>query len=338
RPYMSYFHHTHFPSVEVFGIIPWRKELLQGIYKCKHIVFQTARDCRNFKQAYQSFVADKLTETTIQNHISFHPISIDAQDFSNTSNTEKVKDITKKIKQAFEPFKVILSVDRLDYSKGVLERLTAFKELLMDYPKYHKKVVLVMIVVPSRTNVASYEKHKKKVDELVGNINAMFAVPEWRPVHYYYQHFDRETLCAYYATADVCLITSLRDGLNLVSKEYVACRNSNTGVLILSEMAGAAKELKYALKVHPYDTTQIKEAVNYALLMDEQEERTRMEYLRTQVFNNTIFDWVSRIFQEVFCLYEGLNYTFEQNLNAELINKLKSKFKHAEKRYILLDY
>jgi len=343
RPYMSYFHHIHFPSVEVFGIIPWRTELLEAVFKCKHLVFQTEQDCNNFKLAYKHFVSDDSKKslsgrTRLVNKISFHPISIDAQEFSLTTSTEKVKNTVQKMSDAFDPFKIILSVDRLDYSKGVLERLAAYKELLMDHPEYRSKIVLVMIIVPSRTNVASYENHKKKVDELVGNINAMFATPEWRPINYYYQHFDRETLCAYYATADVCLITSLRDGLNLVSKEYVACRNSNTGVLILSEMAGAAKELKYALKVHPYDTTQIKEAVNYALLMDEQEERTRMEYLRTQVFNNTIFDWVNRIFQEVFCLYEGLSYTFEQNLNAELINKLKSKFKHAEKRYILLDY
>lgn len=342
RPYMSYFHHTHFPSVEVFGIIPWRKELLQGIYKCKHIVFQTKRDCRNFKQAYQCFVSDQAPEvspqSSVQNHISYHPISIDAQDFSSISDSPKVKDIANNIKQAFEPFKVILSVDRLDYSKGVLERLTAFKELLIDYPKYHKQVVLVMIVVPSRTNVVSYEKHKKKVDELVGNINAMFAVPEWRPVHYYYQHFDRETLCAYYSTADVCLITSLRDGLNLVSKEYVACRNNNNGVLILSEMAGSANELQTALKVHPYDTKQIKEAVNYALAISPEEEQTRMANLRTQVFNHTIFDWVNTIFQEVFDLYENLSYTVDNYLSPTLMELLKTQFKEAEKRYILLDY
>src|SRR5690606_13397934 len=184
----------------------------------------------------------------------------------------------------------------------------------------------------------SYEKHKKKVDELVGNINAMFAVPEWRPVHYYYQHFDRETLCAYYSTADVCLITSLRDGLNLVSKEYVACRNANNGVLILSEMAGSANELQTALKVHPYDTKQIKEAVNYALEISPEEEQNRMTNLRTQVFNHTIFDWVNTIFDEVFELYDGLSYTIDNYLSPRLVERLKTEFKEAKKRFILLDY
>lgn len=340
RPYMSYFHHIHFPSVEVFGIIPWRTELLEAVYKCKHLVFQTEQDCNNFKLAYNRFAANHLKNNTsdTSHKISFHPISIDAQEFSLTAETENVKQLARKITLAFEPQKIILSVDRLDYSKGVLERLIAFKELLEDYPHYRNKIALVMIVVPSRTNVPSYEKHKRKVDELVGNINAMFATPEWHPINYYYQNFDREALCAYYAAADVCLITSLRDGLNLVSKEYVACRNSSTGILILSEMAGAAQELKFALKVHPYDSAQIKEAVNYALSINKQEESARMESLRTQVFNNTIFDWVKRIFEEIFCLYPELSTSCEQKLNAQLINILTSEFKQAQKRYILLDY
>lgn len=340
RPYMSYFHHIHFPSVEIFGIIPWRTELLEAVYKCKHLVFQTEQDCNNFKLAYKRFIDDgsEMNTSETSHKISFHPISIDAQGFSLTTDNKNVKHQAQKIQEAFHPYKIILSVDRLDYSKGVLERLVAFKELLTDYPHYRNKIVLVMIVVPSRTHVPSYEKHKRKVDELVGNINAMFATPQWRPINYYYQHFERESLCAYYATADVCLITSLRDGLNLVSKEYVACRNSNTGILILSEMAGAAQELKHALKVHPYHSGQIKEAINYALSMDEQEEHTRMNSLRTQVFNNTIFDWVNRIFQEVFKVYEGLSPIFEHSLSGELTDKLKSEFKHASKRYILLDY
>ncbi len=339
RPYMSYFHHIHFPSVEIFGIIPWRTELLEAVYKCKHLVFQTEQDCNNFKLAYKRFVEDNSEMNTSTSHkISFHPISIDAQGFSLTADNEDVKQQALKIEEAFHPYKIILSVDRLDYSKGVLERLVAFKELLTDYPHYRNKIVLVMIVVPSRTNVPSYEKHKRKVDELVGNINALFATPQWRPINYYYQHFDRESLCAYYATADVCLITSLRDGLNLVSKEYVACRNSNNGILILSEMAGAAQELKHAFKVHPYHSGQIKEAINYALSMDKQEEHTRMNALRTQVFNNTIFDWVNRIFDEVFEVYKDLEPTLDHSLSSELTHTLRAKFKQATKRYILLDY
>ncbi len=337
--YMSYFHHIHFPAVEVFGIIPWRTELLEAVTKCRHLVFQTERDTVYFRQACKRYLPDNIEQRITQyNKISFHPISIDTQDFSLTAASVEVRKKRDEMKRLFNGQRIILSVDRLDYAKGILERLIAYRRLLIENPDLHQKITLVMIIVPSRTKVLSYEKHKKKVDEWVGNINAAFAAPNWRPVHYYYQHFDRETLCAYYALADLCLITSLRDGLNLVSKEYVACRNSTTGVLILSEMAGAAQELKYALKVHPYDTQQVKAAIYYALFMDKDEEYARMKYLRQQVFNYTVFDWLHKIFQEVFCLYEGLSYLFEQHLNNDILTRLKTTFKHARERYIFLDY
>src|SRR5690606_12590947 len=196
--------------------------------------------------------------------VSAHPISIDAYDFEQSVLKENVQKMTTEIRNVFANQRIILSVDRLDYSKGILERLEAFRLLLRDYPRYREKLVLLMLVVPSRSDVPSYEEHKRKVDELVGNINSDYATLEWRPVHYYYQQVNRDTLCAYYAASDVCLVTSLRDGLNLVSKEYVACRTENTGVLVLSEMAGAAEELTYALKIHPYDIRQMVVAISYA--------------------------------------------------------------------------
>ncbi|MEG1022787.1 MAG: trehalose-6-phosphate synthase, partial [Myroides sp.] len=164
--------------------------------------------------------------------VSAHPISIDAFDFSQTVQKDAVKKMSQEIHDVFANQRIILSVDRLDYSKGILERLEAFRLLLKDFPQYREKLILLMLVVPSRSDVPSYEEHKRKVDELVGNINSEYASLGWRPVHYYYQQVNRDTLCAYYAAADVCLVTSLRDGLNLVSKEYVACRQNNNGVLI----------------------------------------------------------------------------------------------------------
>src|SRR5690606_19318875 len=224
-----------------------------------------------------------------------------------------------------------------DYSKGILERLEAFRLLLKDFQQYREKLVLLMLVVPSRSDVPSYEEHKRKVDELVGNINSEYASLGWRPVHYYYQQVNRDTLCAYYAAADVCLVTSLRDGLNLVSKEYVACRTKNNGVLILSEMVGAAEELTYALKIHPYDIKQMVVAMVYALEMEKSEENARMTALKKKVFGYTVFDWLDTIFQEVFCMYDELKYSFEQNLSSELAERLMIRFKNADSRYILLD-
>lgn len=338
--HLSYFHHIHFPAAEVFGIIPWRTDLLEALLKCRHIVFQTEKDCKNFKQACKLYAENntKDAKQATYTKITHHPISIDAFTFSNTADKPVVQSKIQDIKKVFKNQQIILSVDRLDYSKGILERLEAFSQLLNDHPKYCENVVLVMLVVPSRFDVPSYEEHKKKVDELVGNINSKYSTLNWRPVHYYYQQMDRETLCAYYAASDFCLITSLRDGLNLVSKEYVACRNNNDGVLILSEMTGAANELKYALKVHPYDIRQMVSSIVYALEMDKSEAKLRMEALRSQVFGYTVFDWLNRIFQEVFCLYDDLNYSYEQNLNSEVIANLSARFRQASQRYLLLDY
>lgn len=340
---LSYFHHIHFPAPEVFGIIPWRSDLLDALLKCRHLVFQTEKDRVNFKDAclkYASKSHADIFNTYLPNEIkvSAHPISIDAFDFSQTVQKPSVQKMTHEIQNVFANQRIILSVDRLDYSKGILERLEAFKLLLHDYPQYHEKLVLLMLVVPSRSDVPSYEEHKRKVDELVGNINAEYASLGWRPVHYYYQQMDRDTLCAHYAAADVCLVTSLRDGLNLVSKEYVACRTNNTGVLILSEMAGAAEELTYALKIHPYDIKQMVVAIVYALEMEKSEEQARMTALKKKVFGYTVFDWLDTIFQEVFCMYDELNYSFEQNLSSELADRLLIRFRNAESRYLLLDY
>jgi len=340
---LSYFHHIHFPSQEVFGIIPWRSDLLDALLKCRHIVFQTEKDRVNFKDAclkYASKAHPDLfnTHSSLGTKVSAHPISIDAFDFSQTVQKNAVQTMTREIHDVFANQRIILSVDRLDYSKGILERLEAFRLLLKDFPQYREKLVLLMLVVPSRSDVPSYEEHKRKVDELVGNINSEYASLGWRPVHYYYQQVNRDTLCAYYAAADVCLVTSLRDGLNLVSKEYVACRTKNNGVLILSEMAGAAEELTYALKIHPYDIKQMVVAIAYALEMEKNEENARMTALKKKVFGYTVFDWLDTIFQEVFCMYEELKYSFEQNLSSELAERLMIRFKNADSRYILLDY
>lgn len=340
---LSYFHHIHFPSQEVFGIIPWRSDLLDALLKCRHIVFQTEKDRINFKDACLKY-ASKAHPDLFNTHaplgikVSAHSISIDAFDFSQTVQKNSVQKMKSEIHDIFADQRIILSVDRLDYSKGILERLEAFRLLLKDFPQYREKLVLLMLVVPSRSEVPSYEEHKRKVDELVGNINSEYASLGWRPVHYYYQQVNRDTLCAYYAAADVCLVTSLRDGLNLVSKEYVACRTNNTGVLILSEMAGAAEELTYALKIHPYDIKQMVVAMVYALEMEKSEENARMTALKKKVFGYTVFDWLDTIFQEVFCMYDELKYSFEQNLSSQLADRLMIRFKNAESRYILLDY
>lgn len=339
--YTSYFHHIHFPAPEVFGIIPWRAELLNGLLKCGHLVFQTSKDAGNFKRACEQYVVcngNVFEKAFPDSKVSHHPISIDAHAFSEMADSPPVQEKGNRLRTNYKGQKIILSVDRLDYSKGILERLSAFRELLSTHKEYHGNIVLVMIIVPSRTDVLSYRQHKQQVDELVGSINAAFADPLWRPVHYYYHSMDRETLCAYYSVADICLVTSLRDGLNLVAKEYIACRNNDDGVLVLSEMAGASEELRYALKIHPYDRNQVASALHYALNMEQDEVRARMCSLRKKVFSYTVYDWLNTLFRELYCIYGNLEYTFEQDFHSGILNQLMLHFKNARERFILLDY
>jgi len=337
----SYFHHIHFPAPQVFGIIPWRSELLKGLLNCRHLVFQTRKDADNFKQACEHYIVqDGAAFEKAFPHIkvSHHPISIDAHAFSETAAGTEVMETVKKLRKNDDGQKMILSVDRLDYSKGILERLTAFRVLLETHREYHGNIILVMVIVPSRTNIPSYQQHKQEVDELAASINAAFADPFWRPVHYHYHAMDRSTLCAYYVAADICLVTSLRDGLNLVAKEYIACRNEYDGVLILSEMAGAAEELRYALKIHPYDSAQIAAALHYALHMQKDEMRARMRSLREKVFSYTVYDWLHSLFRELYCLYDELDYVFERDFHSGILNQLMVQFKKARERFLLLDY
>lgn len=341
--FISYFHHIHFPPKEIFNIIPWRIDILKGLLECKHLVFQTQNDANNFIDTCNSyhkylFNKDCLLENNLDYKISAHPISIDAENFKNLLEKSEVVSNYRKLSRIYSNEKVIISVDRLDYCKGLLERLKAIDSLLEENPQYIEKVTFVMIVVPSRMNVGPYENHKLLVDQWVGKINSKYSSGGWRPIQYFYQQFTPEQLVNFYALADICLITSLRDGLNLVSKEYIACRKEDTGTLILSEMAGAANELNYAIKVHPYDIDQIKDAILYALDISPEEAQLRMRDLKERVFSYTIHEWLFQIFEEVKALYPSIKINNQKSANLQILHAIKLKFTHSQKRLFLLDY
>ena len=186
---------------------------------------------------------------------------------------------------------VILGVDRLDYTKGILERLLGYERFLENNPAWHKRVTLVLIAVPSRTKVSDYAMLKRQLDEQVGRIVGRFSSEGWMPLRYLYTQFGAEELVAYYRSADIALLTPLRDGMNLVAKEFVASRVENDGVLILSEFAGAAEELGESLLVNPYDTDQIADRLKYAIGMSAIEQTERMRALRAKVFANNLENW-----------------------------------------------
>jgi len=233
---------------------------------------------------------------------------------------------------------MILSIDRLDYSKGILQRLQAYELFLQLHPEYTEKIVLYMIVVPSRDNVPQYKDLRDEIDKLVGGINARFRTINWHPVHYFYRSFPIETLSALYHFADIGLVTPMRDGMNLVSKEYVASRTNNDGVLILSEMAGASRELIDALIVNPNNIGAITRAIEEALIMPKPEQYRRMKQMRQVVSKFNIAHWVKLFMtrlQEVKQIQQSM---LARRLSPDMQHQVQQQYRKAEKRAIFLDY
>ncbi|RZK61987.1 MAG: bifunctional alpha,alpha-trehalose-phosphate synthase (UDP-forming)/trehalose-phosphatase, partial [Pedobacter sp.] len=279
---IGFFQHIPFPSYEIFRLIPWREELLNGLIGADLIGFHTYDDVRHFISTATRLLPINSSSNVLNSNerqivIEAFPMGIDFEKFSSLTTTEAVKQEIRDFRNGKDDMKIILSIDRLDYSKGILERLKALELLLLVHPEYIGKIELFMIVVPSRDTVPQYHELREQIDQFVGNLNARYRSMDWIPVNYFYRSFPIEVLSALYASADICLVTPMRDGMNLVSKEYVASRNEEDGVLILSEMAGASKELTDALVVNPNNLGDIMEAIVTALKMPQEEQQTRMK-------------------------------------------------------------
>ncbi|HEX3384210.1 MAG TPA: bifunctional alpha,alpha-trehalose-phosphate synthase (UDP-forming)/trehalose-phosphatase, partial [Mucilaginibacter sp.] len=295
---VGFFLHIPFPSYEMFRLIPWRAELMNGIMGADLIGFHTYDDTRHFINAATRILpvnssANIITKGDRTIVAEAFPIGIDDKKYASMPAEPEVKKNIKLINDTFPKQKLVLSVDRLDYSKGILQRLQAYDYLLEHYPEAKEKITFYMIVVPSRDTVPQYAHLHEQIDKQVGNINAMHRTLEWTPVHYFYRSFPIEMLSALYAAAEVCLVTPMRDGMNLVSKEYVASRVNNDGVLILSEMAGASKELIDALIVNPNNTEEVAKTIIKAAYMPLDEQRTRMKQMRQVVAKFNVSHWVN---------------------------------------------
>ena len=304
RQSLGFFLHIPFPAVDLFRRLPWKDELLDSLLAYDLIGFQTQRDHRNFVNCVTSMVADAKVVSRHRNYTvvrhgertfraGHFPISIDFRDFASRAATKEVADAAWYLHENFERRQIMLGIDRLDYTKGIPERFLAFERALEKYPDMHRKVSLLQVVVPSRTMVPDYIDLKSHLDELAGRINGRFAVHGWVPLHYHYRSLDPVQLIAHYRTAEIAVITPLRDGMNLVAKEYCACSLSNQGVLILSEFAGAADQLgKHALLVNPYDVEGTADTIYRAFTMSEEEQRQRMTLLRAQIKRYDVHRWV----------------------------------------------
>ncbi|SMC98322.1 bifunctional alpha,alpha-trehalose-phosphate synthase (UDP-forming)/trehalose-phosphatase [Pedobacter africanus] len=340
---IGFFQHIPFPSFEIFRLIPWREELIAGMLGADLLGFHTFDDARHFLSAASRLSSSNLLDNVLiyknrQVVVEAFPMGIDSDKFDSLTRHEKVAKYTNSFKASLKNVKTILTIDRLDYSKGILQRLQAFELLLEQHPEYIGKLALYMVVVPSRDTVPKYKELKDQIDQFVGNINARFRTINWVPIHYFYRSFSIEFLSAIYSTADICLVTPMRDGMNLVSKEYVASRTTDDGVLILSEMAGASRELTDALIVNPNNIGDIKEAIVKAVNMPPEEQNRRMRSMRAIVSKFNIHLWVKNFMDklnEVKTMQESLH---TKHAVAAVRARISADYDQARDRYIFLDY
>ena len=292
------FWHVPWPPEQVFRVLPWRSDLLRGMLGSDLIGFHTPMYVKHFVDACERILGLRVDRA---NGMIFHdsavtkvgafPLGIAVDDFRDISMTPRVRARARRIHKSLRTPIVVLSVDRLDYTKGIEERLLGFERFLELHPEYRGKVTLVLIAVPSRTRVAEYAALKRRLDELVGRVVGRFSAGGWVPIRYLYTQFSTDELLAYYQAADIALVTPLRDGMNLVAKEYVASHIGEGGVLILSEFAGAAQELTSALQINPYDIDQIADGLYKAVEMPMEERHARMAQMRQSIESNDLHSW-----------------------------------------------
>ena len=291
---IGFFLHIPFPNPELFFTLPTRSWLLEGMMGADLVGFHTRRYRGHFTAALRRLFG---LEMDAQQRVPWDgrsvrlgvfPMGVDAADIAARSATPGVRELAQEFRTGVE--RLIVGVDRLDYSKGIPRRLLALRRLLEKHPEWRGAVRLVQVAAPSRGGVGAYRELRWEVEGLVGRINGKFGTPTWTPVHYMYQSVQGELLLALYRAADAFLVTPLRDGMNLVAKEFVASRTDGDGILLLSEFAGAADELGEALLVNPYDVDGVADTIHRALTMDEAERRRRMRALRARVASHDV-DW-----------------------------------------------
>lgn len=305
---IGFFHHTSFPPADIFNTIPWRREIIGSLLQCDYIGFHIPRYVVNFVDVVKSHapvvikkeqncgdrfltfssalgVESMPTELEINGktiRLGAHPVGVNVSYIKELFKQPQVAQEIAEMKEHTRGKKIILSIERLDYVKGPLEKLKAFNQFLQDYPEFHGRVELIYICTPPAAGMRVYEKVQGELEQVVGKINGKFSNLQWTPIRFFFRSFPFEEILQYYALADVCWITPLRDGLNLVAKEYVAVQGQvkhANGALVVSEFAGVSAELPYAIRTNPFDLKDLKQSLLHALTMDETERNLRMKRL-----------------------------------------------------------
>jgi trehalose 6-phosphate synthase len=310
---LGFFLHIPFPQLDIFLKLPWRSEILSALLEYDLIGLQTVRDRRNFVQCVSSLIHGveiqeeedgRMAEIRMGDRrvrVGAFPISIDYDSFERVAQTKEVSDRAWFIHEDLPRRHIIIGVDRMDYTKGIPFRLEAFRNALVRYPELREQITLVQVVVPSRAEIPEYMELKMRIERLISEINGEFTVSGWVPIIYISRFLEKNELLGWYRTSEIALITPLKDGMNLVAKEYCACSVDENSVLILSEFAGAAAEMQnHALLVNPYHIESVSDAIYQAFMMSPEEKRSRMSALREQIRNNNVFNWVDSFLHAAF--------------------------------------
>lgn len=349
---IGFFNHIPFPSYEVFRTMPWREEILKGMLGADLIGFHTYDYERHFLSSVSRILRYQVdfNEVSLQDRIAkvdSFPMGIDYRKFEEAAiehgkiPAEKKTELQRRLdlnKEASPDAKLILSIDRLDYTKGIANRIRAFEYFLEKYPEYIEKVRLVMLAVPSRSNVPQYQILKKEIDELVGRINGKFATVNWIPIWYFYRSMPFENLIDLYCSCDIALLTPIRDGMNLVAKEYIATRTDKTGVLILSEMTGAAQEMYEALLINPNNFEQIADAIHSAIQMPREEQLKRNQFLQKRLERYNVERWATDFMKALEKTSINRDVLKAKLITVGVQEDILSRFRNAEKRWFFVDY
>ena len=349
---IGFFLHIPFPSYEIIRVLPWREEIIEGLLGADLIGFHTYDYARHFISSVKRLLGYDVDFNQIklenrQVFIDVFPMGIDYKKFEKLAIEIQSKSIQERsqVHQDIDRFlmsmpdrKLILSIDRLDYTKGIPERLKAFRHFLKKHPEYIEKVSLIMLTVPSRTDVEQYQNLKNEVDVLVGNINGEFGRLNWAPVIYFYRSMPFENLIELYSSADVALLTPLRDGMNLVAKEYIASKVKQKGVLVLSEMAGASKELGEAISVNPNNIVQTADAIYRALTMNDEERTKAMRTMQRRIKRYDIHKWASEFMKALEHTIDKQMDYHARKVSAQIKASIIKDFVKSRSRIIFLDY
>jgi len=338
---IGFFLHIPFPSFEIFRMLPQRKEILQGLLGADVVGFHVLDYSQHFLDSCRRLLGLPSSNGALEYdgrmvRAAAYPIGIDYAKFRAQLDTKDTKSALKQLHDSYGDQKLILSVDRLDYSKGIPERLEAFRLLLEQHSEYQGKIKLLMIAVPSRTGVKAYQELRDDIEKTVSRINGTYGTVDWAPISYQFQNRPFSEIVALYAHADIMLVTPIRDGMNLVAKEYVASKRRRDGVLILSEMAGAIDELPEALSINPNNAQSVTDAIHVALSMSSKDQKRRLSTMQKRLSVATVQHWGKEFMDDLAlaAAHEGVHKQLTITQRQRLVNRYRT----AKHRLVILDY